>query len=72
VKNTRTILIKIDRPDPGPEQIQHYKNFPRFVDQFFHLHTPAGFRWRLKSNLKKLVFFLIIALLLLLWYLGEL
>jgi hypothetical protein len=72
LKKTRTILFKINRPDPTREQIHHYKNFNRLIDKFYHFHTPAGFRWMIKSNIKKLVFILIIAILLLLWYLGEL
>jgi len=72
VKEIRNILIKINRPDPRPELIHKYKNFNRFVDRFYNLHTPSGFRWMLKSNIKKLVLILIIALLLLMWLLGEL
>ena len=53
MKKSRTILIKIDKPDPKPEEIQRYKNFNRFVNQFYQIHTPAGFRWMLKTNIKK-------------------
>ncbi len=72
MKKQRPIVIRINHPGPAPGQINRYRNFEGFVNQFYRLHTPAGFRWMLKSNIKKLVFILIIALLLLLWYLGEL
>ena len=71
MKRNRTILIKVDKPAPTREQIRQHKNFAGFVNQFYRLHTPAGFRWMLKNNMKKLVFIIIIAVILLLWFLGE-
>ena len=72
MKKGRNILLKINQADPTPDEISKYKNFSGFVNQFYRIHTPAGFRWMLKNNMKKLVFIILMALMLLLWYLGEL
>jgi hypothetical protein len=71
VQKERKIVLRIDSPTPPIEEIKKRKDFGRFVDQFYHIHTPSGFRWMLKHNIKKLVLIVIIAILLLLWYLGE-
>ncbi|MEN8250907.1 MAG: hypothetical protein ABFS32_18385 [Bacteroidota bacterium] len=72
MQKERKIVLRIDSPAPPAEDIRRHKNFGKFVDQFYHIYTPSGFRWMLKNNIKKLVLIVILAILLLLWYLGEL
>ncbi len=65
------IKVNINKPDPSPETIRKYKDYPSFMRTYQELHTPKGIRKMMYRDPVKLSMIVVFLVLILLWVLSE-
>lgn len=65
------VRVKINAPVPGPEVINNYKDFNRFMDNYRKYYSTVGIRNLLYRDRKKLVYIVIVIIFLLLLLFAD-